>query len=229
MQKVVDEYLNLSVVNDKAMQSECAANPTSPSCQGRVQDALNYVGDKQETSGISESMGSDINRSRVVALDQTLNDGSYGAVNNINTRADFFGAMYTQTGAPWFQTAEGVSRNDLQGGLFDFGNYMSGGQMIQWRDAAGSEILKYGFDNFLSIYNDPNQNVDQWSVNQLVREQNDPLLEAVHKQYFSVQPLKAFKPMMELIGGVNDLLSPSDRITAGCVHMGFAANCGSAR
>ena len=227
-QKVIDEYIMLSKTNDSALQAECSANPTGPACAGYIQAALNYAGDKQETEGIAESMGSDINRSRVVVLDQSLNGGSYGAVDNIETRADFFGAMGEQTGAPWFKPAEDVSRDYLQGSLFDFGDRLNGRNLSKWRDAAGNEIMKNGSNNFRSIYNNPTQDVNQWSVNQLVNEQNDPKLQTIHQQY-----IPGFKGGvrwgMETLGGVSDLLSPTERIKAGCEMMGMISNCGSAR
>jgi filamentous hemagglutinin len=233
--KAITDATALSQKNDAELKSECAANPTSPACQGHVQDALNYAGDQQETQGIAETMGSDITRSRTVVLDQTLNGGSYSAVNGIEIRADFFGAMGEQTGAPWFKTAEDVSRNDLQGWKitsgdwkYPLGNAYNLGDVTAWRDAAGNQIMKNGYENFRSIYNDPNQNLYRWSVNQLVHEQTDPKLQDIHQKY--IQNFNwPTKSVMEYFGKVNDILNTQDRISAGCLRMGYASNCGSAQ
>ena len=221
--QAVADATTLSKKNDAALQSECKDNPTSPACQGHIQEALNYAGDKKETNGISKGMVTDINRSRVVVLDQTLDGGSYKAVNNIETRADFFGAMGQQTGAPWFKTAEDVSRNDLQGVPFNVGDSLSGGQLSAWRDAAGNVIMQNGLNNFRSIYNDPTTNINTWSVNQLVSEQNK--LQPINQQYLS-NSMPVIKLGMELKGGVTDILSPAERIKTGCIKMGMPANCG---
>ncbi|MHB1116272.1 hemagglutinin repeat-containing protein [Sideroxydans sp.] len=233
--KAVADATLLSKNNDAALQSECANNPTSSACQGHVQEALNYAGDKQETNGISKDMTTDINRSRVVVLDQTLNGGSYSAVDNIETRADFFGAMGQQTGAPWFKTAEDVSRNDLQGWKitsgdwkYPLGNAYNLGDVTTWRDVAGNQIMKNGYENFRSIYNDPNQNLYRWSVNQLVHEQTDPKLQDIHQKYIPNFNWPT-KSVMEHFGKVNDILNTQDRISAGCLRMGYASNCGSAQ
>ena len=221
--QAVADATTLSKKNDAALQSECKDNPTSPACRGHIQEALNYAGDKKETNGISKDMATDLNRSRVVVLDQTLNGGSYKAVSNIETRADFFGAMNQQTGAPWFKTAENVSRNDLQGGLFNIGDGLNSGQLSTWRDAAGNVIMQNGLNSFQSIYNNPAQDVNQWSVKQLVNEQNK--LQPIDLQYLSnLNPVVKFG--MELKGGVTDILSPAERIKTGCIKMGMPANCG---
>lgn len=117
----------------------------------------------------------------------------------------------------------------MQGFQFKMGDLWNGGNLSVWRDAAGNVIMQNGLNNFRSIYNDPFLNINAWSVNQLKHEQNDPTLQVIHQQYLSVQPLMTLKPLMESMGGVNNLLSPSDRISAGCVRMGYAADCGGAR
>jgi filamentous hemagglutinin len=153
------------------------------------------------------------------------NTGSFVAVNNIETRADFFGAMKQQTDAPWFSVAENVSRNDLQGCMFNAADAANGGELSAWRDAAGIKIMQGGYASFQSIYNNPTLNINNWSVNQLVSEQNN--LQSIDQQYLTNLPFPGTKPVMQLFGGVSDILNPAERIKTGCIKMGMSADCGS--
>lgn len=176
--EVADKYLALSKSNDAALQQTCTSDPAGSACQSGIREALNYAGDQgwktysaagdARTAFPLASMDADIERSRKVALDLVFGDRQvYGAINDIEPRADFFGAMYQQTGAVWFEAAEDQSRTNLSGPLFELGvlyNFGKEDVMQKWRAAAGNEIMKHGYAGFYKIYSNPQIDPSSWSI-----------------------------------------------------------------
>lgn len=183
-------------------------------------------------------MDVDIERARSVALDITLSSRTtYGAIADIESRADFFGAMHQATGAVWFGVAENTSRTQLQGPEYDVGSTLTGvaaalpfswfgtTTLDQWRDAAGLQIMDSGYDNFMEAYTQPWLDMNEWSKRQLSTEQHDLGLQDIHERHVPGFPF-GVKEIIEWRGGVDDLLDPEERVRTGCRLMGFAEDCG---
>ncbi|AKO21211.1 hemagglutinin repeat-containing protein [Xanthomonas oryzae] len=239
--EVVQKYVSLSKENDQALQQSCATDPLGSTCQEGVREALNYTGDrswKNYGSYIDPRLGSpltqmddDIEVSRKTALDLIFSNRQiYGAINNIDARADFFGAMAYQTDAAWFSAAEAQSRKNLSGFIFGAAVvwnmlWLGGDVMTDWRAAAGNQIMANGHDNFKFIYDSAGKvDAAQWSLNQLGNEQRDPVIQKIHEKYTKNMKMGTV-PIMEFMGGVDDLLNPEDRVDAGCRNMGYDAGC----
>ncbi|QEO99729.1 hypothetical protein XOCgx_4742 [Xanthomonas oryzae pv. oryzicola] len=250
--EVVQKYVALSKSNDLALQQTCSQDPSGSACQQGVREALSYVGDQSwknyafltgspttVPTGNTYSlpltqMDDDIKDSRKSTLDMVFGDRQvYAAINDIIPRADFFGAMARQTGAAWFGAAESQSRVNLSGPDFDFlagwNKYWGAGDVMDnWRSAAGNEIMSHGYGNFSDIYFYGNKiDLKEWSVKQLVSEQNDPSLQVIH-EYYIKNMTQATIYLMQKAGHVDNVLNPSDRVNTGCVNMGYGKGCGDA-
>ena len=248
---VVRKYTELSQAQDEALLQTCATAPSGSACQDGIRQALNYAGDTSWKSyevrlGLDRESGRipfdqmdvDIERARSVALDITLSSRTtYGAIADIESRADFFGAMRQATGAVWFGVAENTSRTQLQGPEYDVGSTLTGvaaalpfswlgtTTLDQWRDAAGLQIMDSGYDNFMEAYTQPWLDMNEWSKRQLSTEQHDPGLQDIHERHVPGFPF-GVKEIIEWRGGVDDLLDPEERVRTGCRLMGFAEDCG---
>lgn len=122
---------------------ECLSGGYSAGAELRWRRLLEIIRSQARTrSGVGthsfDQMDVDIERARSVALDITLSSRTtYGAIADIESRADFFGAMRQATGAVWFGVAENTSRTQLQGPEYDVGSTLTG-----WRQhchSRGSE------------------------------------------------------------------------------------------
>jgi hypothetical protein len=157
-----------------------------------VKEALNYAGDNGDTTAIKSLMAQDILRSRAVVLDQIFRGNSYDILKNtdIETRADFFGAMAEVTKAQWFGAAEQTSREDLQGIgfnamalLFALDNLSNPTLLNQWRQAGGNTVMIAGQANFTEAYSNKNIDPAKWTYDQLVQEQK--ALQPIYDNYLS--------------------------------------------
>jgi filamentous hemagglutinin len=190
-----------------------------------VREALNYVTAPVSSyaipscAGLSGEEANDVNQSRSNVLNLVMtNPSAYGAINTIDARANFFGAMYQQTGASWFGAAAKTSVQDLMGGEFNFGNFLSGGGLADWRSQAGNLIMPYGYSSFVNVYQNyqsPSFNLNTWSMQQLTNEQNT--LQSIYEQQ------GVFTRILILGGGeANYQINPFDvdqRIKFGCKRM----------
>ena len=224
-QKVNREFDKISYEQDIKLAEDCRHDPQGSACQNNTPVALDYVGDSRK----DPAKQSDILDSRKRVLD-VANYSGYSAINDIESRADYFGAMYAYTGQVWFKAAEQVSRDDLQGAQFQAGNVLSNPSspysLSQWRNEAGSVIMNDAQGRFQWIYNnryEPNA-VKNWSVYQLEQEQNDFNLQRVHEKYYPNWNLAVRYAADKKANG--SLLNPQDRIKTGCLSMGKPANCG---
>lgn len=227
----VNQKWNLkSLEQDIQLAADCKNNPSGSSCKTNIPVALNYVGDDRK----DYAKQSDIADSTKRVLDTALNSG-YKAIDDIESRADFFGAMYGYTGQDWFKSAESVSRNDLQGAKWDAGNnlsYFDGNGnynpryiLNRWREDAGNVIMTDNQNRFQWIYNnrfEPNA-VKNWSVYQLQQEQNDSNLQNIHEFYYPHWNLGVQRIANWKAGG--SLLNSLDRIRTGCKSMNKPSNC----
>jgi filamentous hemagglutinin len=222
-QKVVDDYAELSQQNDAALQQTCAVAPQSASCQDGVREALSYA----NALALPGTAG-DVNQSRNNVLNLVMtNSPAYGAINTIDARADFFGAMFQLTGAPWFGAAAQTSIDDLMGPVFSAGNFITSGGMADWRNQAGSLIMQNGESSFINVYQNyqnPGFDLNVWSLNQLTNEQN--ALQPIYEQQNGWT-----KAILFFGGEVKYLTNPLDangRIQFGCIRMsgdGYQGAC----
>ncbi|WP_267113612.1 hemagglutinin repeat-containing protein [Xanthomonas sacchari] len=240
--RIAEKYSKISQENDAALKSACASDASGSVCQNGIKDALNYAGDtswkeypffdRPVVDMKLYQMDGDIDRSRNLVLGTVFNNKvAYGAIDDIESRADFFGAMYQQTGAIWFKAAENQSRTNLSGTLFDLGatyNWAAGkgDVMTDWRSAAGNQIMKNGFESFKDIYVDKSMDSLKWSLMQLGNEQRDPVLQKIHEKYLN-EMAPGTVTGMQKIGGVDDLLDPEQRVNTGCRNMGLKNGCAS--
>ena len=227
-------YEDISKANDIALKTECQKNSTSSICAAMVKEALNYAGDNGDTTAIKSLMAQDILRSRAVVLDQIFRGNSYDILKNtdIETRADFFGAMAEVTKAQWFGAAEQTSREDLQGIgfnamalLFALDNLSNPTLLNQWRQAGGNTVMIAGQANFTEAYS--NQNIDpaKWTYDQLVQEQK--ALQPIYDNYLSdprnnanVTIMNAFILAQNPSLGFNfTILNQGDRVKIGCLRI----------
>ncbi|MBB5866530.1 filamentous hemagglutinin [Xanthomonas arboricola] len=239
--EIVNKYVALSKSNDLELQQTCSQNPSGAACQEGVREALNYSGDSSWKSYSASAdpryifpltqMDSDIVKSRKNALDLIFNSSeAYSAIDDIDARSDFFGAMARQTGAIWFSAAESQSRENLSGFNFSAGALWNkilgaGDVMNDWRSAAGNQIMFNGHDAFKYIYNGQGKvNPTQWSLIQLGSEQRDPILQKIHENFTKNMAWPTVESM-QYIGGVKDLLDPEERVNTGCRNMGFQGGC----
>ncbi|WP_404548726.1 hemagglutinin repeat-containing protein [Dyella jejuensis] len=233
-QNVIDQYTALSKQNDVALQQTCAAAPSSASCQDGVREALNYANTSAGNyaipsyAGVSGSVTDDIIQSRgnVLALVMT-NQSAYGTINTIDARANFFGAMFQQTGAPWFGAAQETSKEDLMGAKFSVGNFLTGGGLVDWRNQAGNLIMQNGQNSFANVYRNyqsPSFDLNNWSMQQLNNEQQ--LLQPVYEQQNSLT-----RGMIWLGGEGSYQINPiniNERIKFGCTRLavfGYQGGC----
>ncbi|RQO36238.1 hypothetical protein DBR37_07905 [Herminiimonas sp. KBW02] len=235
-ENVANKYVEISRKNDDELRQVCNTSPMSDSCQNGVKEVLNYTGDQSWKkyfvmfpSALSETpigfneMDNDIARTRNDMLGLIIGSSAlYSAINDIESRADFFGTMYAQTGAVWFREAEKVSRNDLQGMLFELGNKLN--QLGSWRDEAGKVIMSSGYDEFKNIYNNPNIDPTLWSIDRLKNEQNNIELQKIHEKFIP-QFAVGTKGFMEWKGKVGNILDSNERIKTGCINMGITQGC----
>ena len=138
--------------------------------------------------------------------------------------------MHKETGEVWFEAAERTSREQLQGPLYKIGNQINklftGVGLDDWRSAAGEQIMSHGYGNFLKVYEGLNaESSSGWSIAQLVSEQRDPGLQAIHEDYIQ-NWMWGLKGVTEAVGGTEDILDPAERISTGCRAMGMEKGCG---
>ncbi|MEN5209186.1 hemagglutinin repeat-containing protein [Stenotrophomonas terrae] len=244
LDRVSKKYLDISRSNDVELAYSCAQSPTGSACQDGIREAMNYVGDKSWKSYTSMPLGidrevalqsiyqlnGDVDSSRKLVLDLVFGDSQiYGAINDIDARSDFFGAMYSHTNAVWFEAAESQSRNNLSGAKFDaammVNRWLGAGEVMgEWRSAAGNRIMESGLANFRDIYYDSTLSPIGWSIKQLVNEQRDALLQGIHEKFVPKMAVGT-KLGMEVVGGVKDVLSPDERVKTGCRNMGMEDSC----
>ncbi|AKK65420.1 hypothetical protein FE36_17210 [Xanthomonas oryzae pv. oryzicola] len=225
-----------TTANDRNFQRSSETTHAVSSVQGAGNVVLAAGNDLTLTAaqvgagkGLALQAGRDIGTLDLVFGDRQV----YAAINDIIPRADFFGAMARQTGAVWFAAAESQSRVNLSGPGFDFlagwNKYWGAGDVMDnWRSAAGNEIMSHGYGNFSDIYFNGNKiDLKEWSVKQLVSEQNDPSLQVIH-EYYIKNMTQATIYLMQKAGHVDNVLNPSDRVNTGCVNMGYGKGCGDA-
>ena len=227
-------YEDISKANDIALKTECQKNSTSSICAAMVKEALNYAGDNGDTTAIKSLMAQDILRSRAVVLDQIFRGNSYDILKNtdIETRADFFGAMAEVTKAQWFGAAEQTSREDLQGIgfnamalLFALDNLSNPTLLNQWRQAGGNTVMIAGQANFTEAYTNKNIDPAKWTYDQLVQEQK--ALQPIYDNYLSdprnvanVTTMNAFILAQNPSLGFNfTILNQGDRVKIGCLRI----------
>jgi filamentous hemagglutinin len=174
--------------------------------------------------------------------------------NTIDSRADFFAASdtyYKSQGVDvrWFGGADSVSRAKLTGlgadghgssFTFALGSVFGGGADIYaWRSEAGNALMRSGFDNFRSLYNNSNQNPVAWDINQLKNEQQ--ILQPIHQNYlgdkntftmisgYLTNSEGVFSPFLKVDqkqdGGVY-ILDYNSLIKYGCKLLGYTASQG---
>lgn len=249
---LVQEYMTLSKQNDQTLINTCNNKALSSACSSMIRVALDYSGSDfwhsyaPTTSNALNELKIDQTRTRDLMLSKIFEnpDAFYKAINNIDTRADFFSAMYQKTGAVWFKLADDTSRGDLQGIIFGSGNLFhniitttvenvssfdnkSQYNLENWRSEAGKVIMSTGYESFKNVFqNYQNVNITQWSIDHLVSEQ--VALQSVHEKYIPnfVAPIRI---MMESIGNVSDILNIQSRINTGCIRMGLKELCGVAK
>ncbi|SIS10225.1 hypothetical protein SAMN02745664_1366 [Moraxella cuniculi DSM 21768] len=216
----IAKYDKISKEQDERLKAVCSSNPNSTDCQRMMKDALEYVGENRNHYG----KASDIKASTKRVLN-VANSTGYHTIDTLNERANYFGAMYGYTGQPWFRVAEDVSREDLQGWIYSAGNMTSdlyGPPLDNWRDEAGTIIMKNGKADFQDIYKNPKQSY-QWSVTRLHNEQYDSELQAVHEKWYRQWNVVVRKIADFKAGG--QLQSPKDRINTGCDKMSEVQEC----
>jgi filamentous hemagglutinin len=219
----------VSLEQDIKLNEDCKNNPNGTNCKANTPIALEYVGRDRNDPAKS----SDIATSMKKVLDTALNN-SYGSINSIGSRADFFGAMGAYTNQEWFFAAENVSRKDLGTGTFQISSYAfspNNYSLVQWREAAGNVIMSDNQAAFQWIYqNRFNQNanalgtngIKNWSLYQISHEQNDPNLQNVHEQYYSQWSYPLQQLINQQAGG--NFLDPSIRVNKGVTEMNKVNN-----
>ena len=124
----VAKYDEISKQQDKKLKNTCSSNPNSTICHFMMQEALEYVGKNRSHYG----KASDIKTSTQNVL-SVANSSAYHTINTLDERANYFGAMYSYTGQPWFRVAENESR-----GLFS----LKGADMSFYSDwVSEAEVL----------------------------------------------------------------------------------------
>lgn len=249
--QVIEKYMNLSKQNDQILFDTCTNGIMASACNSMLKVALNYSSSDfwysyvPTTSAALNDLKKDQIRTRDLVLSKIIEnpDSFYKAVNDIDTRADFFSAMYLKTGATWFLAAEKTSRNNLSGILFNMGSvYDQAFQtirdinkmdqqtqttLLKWRSEAGDAIMKLGYADFKNVYqNYKTIDLKQWSIQRLVDEQ--VALQPIHEKYVpKLSP--SLRTVMQGVGNVTDLLNVQDRINTGCEAMGYTVQCGVAK
>ncbi|MEG1708610.1 MAG: DUF637 domain-containing protein [Acinetobacter sp.] len=255
-EQIVTEYMKLSKQNDQDMFNSCSNQAQITICNSMLKLALDYSSSDYwnsyipTTSNALNNLKLDQIRTRETILSNIFKspDIFYKAVNDIDTRADFFSAMYLKTGAKWFKLAEEVSRGPLSGIPFygaevtnmslgvlnnmnslmfttnkDFNKPYSE-TLKKWRSEAGKNIMSLGYNDFKNIYINHNEiDVNQWSINRLVSEQ--VALQPIHEKYIP-QFAPGMIEIMQIVGGTKNLLDPQSRIDTGCKAMGLSIKCG---
>ena len=215
----VAKYDEVSKQQDKKLKNTCSSNPNSTSCHLMIQEALEYVGKNRSHYG----KASDIKTSTQNVL-SVANSSAYHTINTLDERANYFGAMYSYTGRPWFRVAENESR-----GLFS----LKGADMSfysDWISEAGGVIMKNGKSEFQYIYQNHENEANSWSYRRLVNEQHDPELQKVHERHYhswnrlskeSVDTMIKYR--RQSLSG--EFLNPDHRVDVGCEDMKEVKEC----
>ena len=215
----VAKYDEVSKQQDKKLKNTCSSNPNSTSCHLMIQEALEYVGKNRSHYG----KASDIKTSTQNVL-SVANSSAYHTINTLDERANYFGAMYSYTGQPWFRVAENESR-----GLFS----LKGADMSfysDWISEAGGVIMKNGKSEFQYIYQNHENEANSWSYRRLVNEQHDPELQKVHERHYhswnrlskeSVDTMIKYR--RQSLSG--EFLNPDHRVDVGCEDMKEVKEC----
>ncbi|MFW1755689.1 DUF637 domain-containing protein [Acinetobacter guillouiae] len=246
-EEVINKYRRLSSINDNELYNACNNNALMANCYSLIKAGLDYASDdywKDKYSYNSPALNAlrtDQSRSRDYILEQIFtNPSTYNAISDIDSRRDFFNAMYLRTGAKWFKLASDTSRNNLSGFLFNSGVvYDKFYQTIRdankmdklflttldkWREEAGNSIMKLGLNDFQYIYNNyATTDLTRWSIKRLVDEQ--VALQRIHEKYIpTLAP--GIRKAMNFLGSVDEIMNVQYRIDVGCRRIGLQAGCG---
>ncbi|WP_189471676.1 DUF637 domain-containing protein, partial [Litchfieldella qijiaojingensis] len=256
-EKMLAEAEQLSQMLDEEMNGLCQQNPTSDACRTAINAATQYAAMRDAWA----VMKGDVSRSSRNLFDNVYNsDGAEDRFslyyNTIDNRADFFGASdrYEQNlgaGAKWFGGAKFVSRarwtglgakEDWSDYTFPAGALLTAGwhvgDIYDWRAEAGETLMQGGFDNFRTLYNNPEADSVAWDINQLKNEQR--ILQPIHEAYLedrdwfagagkwatdsdSYVTSRFLRDDMKQMSGGVDILDYDSRIEYGCKLLGYDA------